>query len=89
VQLRETHYGADHIQVGRALNGLAQLHMENKHEAEAEPLFRRAVPIYEKAHDYDIDSIFLNQILLYGHLGKDAEMKTVQERSRRFHGQGR
>jgi len=49
VELREKALGGEHLQVAYALNNLASTYVELKKGGEAEPLFRRALAILDKA----------------------------------------
>src|ERR1700733_4339719 len=48
LQLSDQHYGPEHPSVALALNNLAGVLMQESRSADAEPLLKRALPIWEK-----------------------------------------
>ena len=69
-------FGADHSNVALGLNNLANLYHTQGRYAEAEPLLKRSLVIYEKAlgSDHPQIALFLNNLaMVYEAQGRYAE----------------
>jgi tetratricopeptide (TPR) repeat protein len=74
----------DHPNVGSALNNLAALYESQGHYAEAEPLYRRWLAIYEKwgGPDHPDVALSLNNLAeLYRKQGRYADAEPLYKRS--------
>ena len=82
--IRENALGADHPDVGEALNNLAMLYQDQGRLAEAEPLYRRSLGIWENALGADhqhVGTVLNNLAALYSAQGRYTEAEPVFKRS--------
>ncbi|MBN8987992.1 MAG: CHAT domain-containing protein [Rhizobiales bacterium] len=80
----EKKYGPSHRDVGAVLNNLAQLYGSQGRDAEAEPMFKRAIAILEKtagADSPDIASALNNLAALYQRQERFAEAEPLFKRA--------
>ncbi len=72
-------FGSEHILVAGSLDTLAQLHKDKGHYAKAEPLFMRALAIYEKVDPNHPDIIFpLNNLgMLFYYKGEYSQAESL------------
>ena len=69
------------------LNNLALLYRHQRHCAQAEPLYKRALTIYEKALGPDHPSVgtsLNNPAQLYRATGRDREAEALEQRAARI-----
>ena len=87
VVLEPTSPFTDHPQVAAPLNGVALVYQSQGKYAEAEPLFKRALAIYEKAlgpEHPDVATTCQNMAELYRQIGKEDEAEKLEARARRI-----
>ena len=78
--------------MGTSLNNLAGLYVVQGKDAEAEPLYKRALAISEKAlgKDHpDVATVLENMSELYEKIGKEDEAKYLAERAKRIRSENR
>jgi tetratricopeptide (TPR) repeat protein len=73
----------DHPNLASVLNNLGALYRDQGRDAEAEPLFKRALAIYQKALDPEHPNVATtldNLAALYRSQGRDAEAEPLSKR---------
>lgn len=84
-QPQEKHFGPEHSDVAVSLNNLASLYLEQVRYAEAEPLFTRALAIFEKrlAPDHPrLATLLENHAFLLRKTDRAAEAETMEARAK-------
>ena len=74
--------GPQHPSTATSLNNLASLYRDQSKYEQAEPLYRRALAIYEKAlglQHPDTQQVRQNYASLLRAIGRDAEAKQLEE----------
>jgi esterase/lipase superfamily enzyme/tetratricopeptide (TPR) repeat protein len=85
--LTERRYGRDHVATAAALTTLAELLIETKRYADAEPLLKRALAISEKGKDNKATAQALHKLgKLYERQGRKKEAHQYLDRSRALGG---
>ena len=88
-------FGEQDPRLATTLNNLAALYLGQGQYDEAEPLFRRALAIVEKAQGPEHPNVAIsleNYAELLGNLGRDAEAKMMEARAKAIrakHAQGK
>ncbi len=82
-------FGPDDVRLATSLNNLAQLYHAQARYAEAEPLYKRALAIWEKALGLDhpnVATALNNLAALYRATKRDEEAETLKQRAARIRG---
>jgi tetratricopeptide (TPR) repeat protein len=79
--------GPDHPDVAKPLNNLAELNSVQGKYAEAEPLYKRSLAIWEKALGPDhpnVATVCENMAECYKALGKEGQAEMLKTRARKI-----
>ena len=79
--------GSDHPDVATSLNNLAGLYETQGHYVQAEPLYKRSLAIYEKAHGPDHPDVAMslnNLAILYRATKRETQAEELEKRAARI-----
>jgi tetratricopeptide (TPR) repeat protein len=85
--MHEKAFGQDHPNVAISLNNLAELYRAQGKYSEAEPLYKRALVIWEKVLGPDhphIATVLENMAEFYREIDREEEAKRLEERVKRI-----
>ena len=84
LEVAEKNVGPDHPDVAGSLDILAGLYHEQGQYALAEPLYKRALAIFEKAHGPDVAMSLNNLAILYRATKRETQAKELEKRAARI-----